>query len=125
MEGCSLSENWPAIATQVAAAINSVGFEVLFTRPTYDVNVANPWEVGTRTSPAFTLKCLVSKNIHKRSNDTVIRDVELTLLVEVSSLGTPQLADFTVNEGKQLHVSRVETIKPGNVALYHRVEFTR
>lgn len=128
-----MSEDWSAVAADVAAGIAEAGMPGAIRRT---VTTGNPWEPGggqTTTDAACTL-VIVEYTLRERES-TLIGASDKKVLVAVpvtiaaypdnpASLNAPTAADQVVIEGREHAIVRVMPVSPAGVPVLWELQVT-
>lgn len=112
-----MSENWPAIAAEVAAALADVGFTATLTRlgPT----TGPEWAPVPGTPQTFTVTLMQDTITLGMIDGSTVRAGDNLVMMAANGV-VPTTAD-TITLGSVMQVIRVEPFAPGGVDLFYEV----
>lgn len=114
-----MSEDWSAVAAEVAAAIAEVGFAATLKRP--DTGPATPWDAATVIPGAEIPVTILSDTYDLRHIDgTLIRAQDRRIMM--ASTVVPTENDRLIIAGVTHQIVRVTTLEPGGIALLFEVQ---
>lgn len=124
-----MSEDWSAIATEVAEGLASVGditqgqegFTVVLTRPGGEP--ANPWDPPPDATQ-YTLTAIDYPYEVKDRDGTVIREDDRRLYLQAGVVD-PRLSDTITVQGEEFQVLRVKPLQPAGIAVMHEVQLRK
>lgn len=112
-----MSENWPAIAAEVAAALADVGFTTTLTRP--GPTTGPEWAPVPGTPQTFTVTLMQDTITLGMIDGSVVRAGDKLVMMAANGV-VPTTAD-TITLGSVMQVIRVEPFAPGGVDLFYEV----
>lgn len=113
-----MSEDWTAIASEVADAIGSVGFTATLSRKTSGPEL--PWDLPATGAVEFSVTIVDSGWRQVYGPGMVLRAAHM---VTVAAEGTvPAVGDTLTFKGLQHHILRVDPLAPGGVDLLYDIE---
>lgn len=114
-----MSEDWTAIAAEVADALGEVGFTATLTpAPVLPASPLDDPLIPTAAGDPVTVVDSGWRNVY--GPDMAVRQAHM---VTVAASGTvPAVGDTLTMRGKRHHVLRVEPLSPGGVDLLYDLE---
>lgn len=117
-----MSEDWAAIAAEVAGAIASVGFTATIARPT--TGPVTPWD----TTPEGTPDSIPVTVIDDAFKDRYVPGSLITRRVRVLTIGAtgivPVKSDRITVRGVEFEIGEVAALAPGGVDLLYEVDLS-
>jgi hypothetical protein len=114
-----MAEDWNAIASEVAAAIGEVGFEVTLRKVT--VGPATPWDEAGVTTTDTALRCIDDRYRVRDAQGNLLQQSMRTLTVAVGAV-MPAKADRVLVRGAWHEIAEVRPLAPGGVDLLYDLD---
>jgi hypothetical protein len=115
-----LSENWPAIAVEVAAALGEVGFTATHRRTTISAG-PNEWTPGGPVDVDTPVTILSDNFTFMEIDGTVIQTKDRKLLMEAKTV-IPVPGDNLIIASVNHEILTVLPLDPGGIAVLYEVQ---
>lgn len=111
-------EDWTAIAAEVSAAIEDIGFQVFIARE-ISPEPQTPWDTSPRRAASFAVTAIDMGVRQSRMGGEITQS---RVLLVASGDIAPEIGDMVTVRGRQHAVLSVMPTAPGGVDVMHKVE---
>ena len=114
-----MSEDWNAVAIEVAAAIGDVGFTVTLRKKT--AGPATPWDATAVTTADTLMACIDDRYRVRDAQGNLLQQSMRTLTVAVGG-AVPAKADRVQVRGEWFEIGEVRPLSPRRLDLLYDVD---